>query len=113
MAHELCLIRQCLGVVARIECQVRPLAGDKGLWTLLFAAGMQASQPSAVKAQGPFHGPREAEAVLDAVARNLSDQGYEPCLEPAIWRLHLQAELRRINAEHLRHPGDCLFHPET
>jgi hypothetical protein len=40
------------------------LAGDNGMWTLLFAAGMAGEQPSAIKAQGPFHGPVAAESIL-------------------------------------------------
>ncbi len=54
--RNLSLTRQCLGLVTRIECSIRPLAGDNGMWTLLFAAGMAGEQPSAIKAQGPFHG---------------------------------------------------------
>ncbi len=113
MARDLCLIRHCLGIVTRIECEVRPLADGRGLWTLLCAAGMNAAQPSAIKAQGPFHGALQAEGVLAAIATNLIDQGYRVCPDPAIWRLHLQAELRRQQAEHGRHLGDCQFRPET
>ena len=113
MARDLCLIRHCLGIVTRIECEVRPLADGRGLWTLLCAAGMNAAQPSTIKAQGPFHGPLQAEGVLAAIATNLVDQGYRECPGPAIWRLHLQAELRRQQAEHGRHLGDCQFRPET
>lgn len=113
MARDLCLIRHCLGIVTRIECEVRPLADGRGLWTLLCAAGMNAAQPSAIKAQGPFHGALQAEGVLAAIATNLVDQGYRECPGPAIWRLHLQAELRRQQAEYGRHLGDCQFRPET
>ena len=45
--RNLSLTRQCLGLVTRIECSIRPLAGDNGMWTLLFAAGMAGEQPSA------------------------------------------------------------------
>ena len=48
--RNLSLTRQCLGLVTRIECSIRPLAGDNGMWTLLFAAGMAGEQPSAIKA---------------------------------------------------------------
>jgi hypothetical protein len=54
--RNLSLTRQCLGLVTRIECSIRPLAGDNGMWTLLFAAGMAGEQPSAIKAQGRFMG---------------------------------------------------------
>ncbi len=43
MVRDLCLIRHCLGIVTRIECEVRPLADGRGLWTLLCAAGMNAA----------------------------------------------------------------------
>lgn len=112
MPRSLCLTRQCLGLTTRIECEIRPLAGGRGLWTLLCAAGMSAAQPSAIKAQGPFHGPFVAEAVLDSIAQCLSVQGYEACAEPMIWRLHLQAELRRLNGESGRHQVDFQLHPE-
>ena len=98
MSQTLCLNRQCLGLVTRIECIIRPLAGGNGLWTLLCAAGMDSTQPTAIKAQGPFHGPREAESVLGAIATNLYGQGYCESDSPLIWQLHLQAELRKINA---------------
>lgn len=113
MPRSLCLTRQCLGLVTRIECVIRPLAGENGLWTLLCAAGMSDAQPSAIKAQGPFYGPFVAEGVLAAIAESLAQQGYVECPEPPIWRLHLQAELRRLNGERQRHPGQYQFQPET
>jgi len=102
MSHTLCLNRQCLGLVTRIECTIRPLTGSNGLWTLLCAAGLDGSQPTAIKAQGPFHGPREAESVLGAIASNLHGQGYLESDSPAIWELHMHAELRRVNANQAR-----------
>ena len=113
MSRRLCLTRQCLGLETRIECVIRPLAGEKGLWTLLCAAGMARCQPSTIKAQGPFHGPLVAEAVLAAIADNLALLGYAESSEPAIWSLHLQAELRRVNAERGRHLGDYQFRPDN
>jgi len=113
MARDLCLIRHFMGIVTRIECEVRPLADGRGLWTLLCAAGMSTAQPSAIKAQGPFHGPLVAEEILDSIARCLADQGYAPCAEPPIWRLHLQAELRRLNGVRCRPRGDCQSRPES
>lgn len=97
MPRSLCLTRQCLGLMTRIECVVRPLSGDQGLWTLLCAAGMSGEQPTALKAQGPFHGPVAAESVLMAVAESLTLHGYQEAEELPIWSLHLQGELRRIN----------------
>ena len=112
MSRSFCLTRQCLGLITRIECVVRPLSGESGLWTLICAAGMADSQPTAIKAQGPFHGPFVAESVLDAIAANLAIMGYEAADDPAIWRLHMQAELRRVNASHGRCLIDCQFHPD-
>jgi hypothetical protein len=83
--------------VTRIECAVKPLAGDNGMWTLLFAAGMAGEQPSAIKAQGPFHGPVAAESILDTIVESLTMHGYELADDPQIWSLHLQAQLRQIN----------------
>jgi hypothetical protein len=97
MSRNLCLTRQCLGLVTRIECAVKPLAGDNGMWTLLFAAGMAGEQPSAIKAQGPFHGPVAAESILDTLVESLTMHGYELADDPQIWSLHLQAQLRQIN----------------
>ncbi|MCO7628074.1 hypothetical protein NJC08_16750 [Pseudomonas fluorescens] len=97
MSRNLCLTRQCLGLVTRIECAVKPLAGDNGMWTLLFAAGMAGEQPSAIKAQGPFHGPVAAESILDTIVESLIMHGYELADDPQIWSLHLQAQLRQIN----------------
>jgi hypothetical protein len=97
MSRNLCLTRQCLGLVTRIECAIKPLAGDTGMWTLLFAAGMAGEQPSAIKAQGPFHGPIAAESILDTIVESLTLHGYELADDPQIWSLHLQAQLRQIN----------------
>ncbi len=113
MSRHLCLTRQCLGLVTRIECVIRPLAGERGLWTLLCAAGMSGAQPSAIKAQGPFRGPFVAEAVLDSIAECLEVQGYVETDAPMIWRVHLQGELRRLNGERWRHLGDYQFRPES
>ncbi len=113
MPRNLCLTRECLGLQTRIECMIRPLAGDKGLWTLLFAAGMGGAQPSAVKAQGPFHGPQVAQGVLEAIVESLSLHGYGISDEPPIWSLHLQRQLREINGERCQHLGDYQFHPKT
>lgn len=113
MPRSLCLTRQCLGLVTRIECIVLPLASGNGLWTLICAAGISGEQPSAIKAQGPFCGPCVAEGVLAGIAESLSQQGYDECNELPIWRLHVQAELRRLNGARCRHQGDYQFRPET
>ena len=86
-------------MTTRIECVIRPLNGENGLWTLLCAAGVSGAQPSAIKVQGPFHGPFVAEGVLDSIAECLAVQGYAVCEEPQIWRLHMQSELRKMNGE--------------
>ncbi|MGE6792602.1 hypothetical protein ACQKFS_11305 [Pseudomonas guineae] len=113
MSRSLNLTRHCLGLDTRIECVVLPLAGDNGLWVLICAAGMSGAQPSAVKAQGPFHGPFVAEGILTDIAENLLGMGYEPCTDVPIWRLHIQAELRRLNAARGHHLGDSQFLPES
>ena len=97
MPRNLCLTRQCLGLGTRIECSIRPLAGDNGMWTLLFAAGMTGEQPSTIKSQGPFPGPFVAETFLQSIVENLTQQGYELAQEPQIWCLHVQAHLRQLN----------------
>ena len=102
MSHTLCLNRQCLGLVTRIECVIRPLSSANGLWTLLCAAGIDGAQPTAIKAQGPFHGSRSAESVLEAITANLRSQGYCESDSPSIWQLHIHAELRRVNANQAR-----------
>ena len=80
MSRNLCLTRQCLGLVTRIECSIRPLAGDTGRWTLLFAA----------------------ESILDTIVESLTLHGYELADDPQIWSLHLQAQLREINGGRCR-----------
>ncbi|MVW76891.1 PA4575 family protein [Pseudomonas xionganensis] len=112
MSRSLSLTRHCLGLDTRIECLVLPLAGDVGLWTLICAAGMSGAQPSAIRAQGPFHGPLVAEGVLAGIADSLQLMGYEPCRDVPIWRLHIQAELRRLNGERGRSLGCFQFKPE-
>ena len=97
MPRNLCLTRQCLGLGTRIECSVRPLAGDNGMWTLLFAAGMTGEQPSTIKSEGPFHGSFVAETVLQTIVENLTQHGYELADESQIWCLHVQAHLRLLN----------------
>ncbi len=99
MPRSLCLTRQCLGLETRIECVVRPLSGDNGMWTLLFAAGMSGEQPSALKVQGPFQGAVAAESVLNAIAESLTSHGYQTAEQIPIWSLHLQGELRRVNGD--------------
>ncbi|HCP30065.1 MAG TPA: hypothetical protein DIT96_10715, partial [Pseudomonas sp.] len=69
--------------------------------------------PSAVKAQGPFHGPQVAESVLNAIVDSLTLHGYQLNEDPPIWCLHLQAQLRRMNGERTKNLGDYQFHPET
>ncbi|WP_426152593.1 hypothetical protein [Pseudomonas sp. DC3000-4b1] len=113
MAHALSLTRQCLGLETRIECMIRPVAGGVGHWTLLFAAGMAGEQPTAIKAQGPFHGARAAESVLDAIVDSLTLHGYVLRDDPRIWDIHLHGQLRKINAERGRHLGDYLAHPDA
>ncbi|PTS85325.1 hypothetical protein DBR00_05935 [Pseudomonas sp. HMWF032] len=113
MSRNLNLTRHCLGLDTRIECAVLPLAGNNGLWTLICAAGMSGSQPSAIKAQGPFHGACEAESILADIADNLRGMGYEPCVDVPIWRLHIQARLRQLNGERGHPLSHCQFRPET
>ena len=97
MSRNLCLTRQCLGLVTRIECCVRPLARENGMWTLLFAAGMTGEQPSTIKSQGPFQGAVVAETMLQAIVESLTQQGYQLADDPQIWCLHVQAHLRQLN----------------
>lgn len=107
MSRSLCLTRQCLGLVTRIECSIRPLNGENGLWTLLFAAGMTGEQPTAIKAQGPFAGPQAAETVLSAIVDSLTLHGYSVReQDPQIWSLHLQAQWRKVCGGHT--PGMLL-----
>ncbi|MDM8350931.1 hypothetical protein P8H27_18810 [Pseudomonas sp. sp1636] len=113
MPRSLCLTRQCLGLITRIECVVLPLAGDRGLWTLICAAGLSGAQPSAIKAQGPFCGPVVAEGVLAGIVESLLVQGYDECLELPIWRLHIQAELRRLNGNRHGRQGCFQFQPDN
>lgn len=114
MPRSLCLTRQCLGLVTRIECVIRPLAGGRGLWTLLCAAGLDGAQPSAIKALGPFHGALMAEGMLASIIQNLAVQGYGISGEaPLIWQLHLQAELRRMNGARSHPVGQYQFQPES
>ena len=80
---------------------------------MLFAAGLSGTQPSSVKAQGPFRGPLAAGRVLDEVATTLAGLGYQACADMPIWRLHLQAELRRLNGPRLCRPGNCEPQPES
>lgn len=97
MQPSLCLTRQLLGVVARIECAVRPLAGERGLWVVLCVAGMDAVQPSLINVQGPFCGPCAAHSVLVGIADSLRGHGYREAVDVPIWCLHMQAKLRRLN----------------
>lgn len=99
MSRTITLIRPCLGLVTRIECEIKPLGQEQSLWTLLCAAGLNGQQPTAIKAQGPFHGPKAAEGVMTAIAENLVEQGYIQVEETQIWRLHMQSELRKMNGE--------------
>jgi hypothetical protein len=112
MRSSLCLTRQCLGLVTRIECSIRPLAGNNGLWTLLFAAGMADEQPTAIRAQGPFHGPQAAQAILDAIVDSLTLHGYSLGEGPYIWCLHLQGQLRTMNRERSGRVPGFQFRPE-
>ena len=69
--------------------------------------------PSGNKAQGPFCGPCVAEQILDGIAENLLSQGYQPCIQPPIWRLHMQAQLRRLNQGRGHPQGPRQRHPEA
>lgn len=113
MSRHLNLTRHCLGLDTCIECEVLPLAGNNCLWTLIFAAGMSGAQPSAIRAQGPFCGACAAESCLDDIAENLRGMGYEPSSGVPIWRLHIHAELRRLNAGRGHPLGVCQLQPET
>ncbi|WP_024647411.1 hypothetical protein [Pseudomonas syringae] len=99
MQRSLCLTRECLGLMTRIECVIRPLPCDSNRWMLLFAAGMADEQPSAIKAQGPFNGQPSAQSVLTSITESLSLHGYRSTDNISIWSLHMQAELRRINSD--------------
>ncbi|CAM3264417.1 hypothetical protein BZK31_03125 [Pseudomonas floridensis] len=97
MPRSLCLTRQCLGLITRIECLIRPVPGDEDVWMLMFAAGMSGEQPSAIRSQGPFNGLPAAQSMLTSIAESLTLGGYQTADDVPIWTLHMQAELRRIN----------------
>jgi hypothetical protein len=96
MSSHLCLERSYAGVVTRIEGLARPLHERGGAWYLLLAAGLSGAQPSVVHSQGPIYGGCEAEQGLRSIAEALQDMGYVASAAPLGWRLHLQAELRRL-----------------
>jgi hypothetical protein len=112
MQPSLCLTRQYLGVVTRIECTVRPLAGEQGLWTVLCVAGMDAMQPSLINAQGPFCGPCAAQEILAGIALSLQAQGYRLAGDVPIWSLHMQAKMRRLNGCSGAPKLDFQLHPK-
>lgn len=112
MSRYLTLCRNCLGMGTRIECAALPLTDGTGVWMLICAAGMSASQPSSIKAQGPFYGAFEVEEVIEDIARNLQLMGYETCTDMPIWRLHIQAELRRLSGRAHYGSGHRQGHPE-
>ncbi|KPX06696.1 Uncharacterized protein ALO75_03947 [Pseudomonas syringae pv. coryli] len=109
MQRSLCLTRECMGLMTRIECVIRPLRSDSGQWMVLFAAGMAAEQPSAIKSQGPFRGLPEAQSVLTSVIESLSLHGYQCADDVPIWTLHIQAELRRIDSDRMVCQSSSLF----
>lgn len=112
MLPSLCLTRRCLGVVTRIECAVRPLAGNQGHWVVLCVAGMDAQQPSLVNVQGPFCGPCAAQEILTGIALSLQAQGYQLAGDVPIWRVHMQAKMRRLNGLSGAPKLDFQLHPE-
>lgn len=112
MPRNLCLIRPCLGLTTRIECVVRPLARERTLDPALRRRHVRLPA-FGDQGPGPFHGPLVAEGVLQAIADCLAQQGYIEAVDPPIWRLHLQGELRRLNGERRPHVGDYLFRPES
>jgi hypothetical protein len=112
MLRSVCLIRRYLGVVTRIECEVRPLAGGQGSWVVLCAAGLDAEQPSMVNLQGPFCGPCMAQEILCAIIDSLLAQGYQQASSVAIWRLHLQAQIRLLQGPRPAPLGSKQTHPK-
>jgi len=109
MPRSLCLNRECLGLITRIECVIRPMPGDDGLWMVLFAAGMSGEQPSALRSQGPFTSLAAAQSILESIAENLLLGGYRPADDVPIWTLHMQAELRRLNGDLSRYQRSSPF----
>ena len=87
-----------------------------GVWIALTALRANAAEPvdvqlvlavdvslsmSAAELEIQRHGYAAAlthETVLQAIADNLVGQGYRESDDPSIWQLHMQAELRRGNA---------------
>lgn len=112
MLPSLCLTRQYLGVVTRIECAVRPLLGGQGRWVVLCVAGMDARQPSVINAQGPFCGPCAAQEILGGIAARLLALGYRQVVDVPIWQLHMQAKMRQLNGSSGRLLVDFQSHPE-
>ncbi|WP_440830706.1 hypothetical protein ACTABV_01040 [Pseudomonas fragariae (ex Marin et al. 2024)] len=109
MPRSLCLTRECMGLMTRIECVIRPLPHDNGQWMVFFAAGMAEEQPSAIKSPGPFKGLPAAQTVLTSVIESLSLHGYQCADEVPIWTLHIQAELRRIDSDRTVCQSSSLF----
>lgn len=112
MSPSLCLTRQYLHVVTRIECAVRPLAGNQGHWVVLCVAGMDDQQPSVINVQGPFCGPCTAQEILAGISASLQAQGYRQVSDGPIWCLHMQAKIRQLNGQHSHSAVDFQFHPE-
>lgn len=110
MPTTFCLIRDCLGLRLRIECQTRALRDGSGLWWILCAAGRDGEPVSALRSQGPFHGELQAQRGLQAIIANLQPLGYQSSALPALWSLPLQAELRRLQHQPHSRPWHCPQH---
>lgn len=96
MQRSLCLTRECMGLMTRIECVIRPLPHDGGQWMVLFAAGMAEEQPSAIKSQGPFNGLPAAQAVLTSIIESLSLHGYQCADDVPICKVHIGTDRKSV-----------------
>ena len=93
----------------RIELHLCRL--DDELFTLIMLSGVNSKQATRIKQQGPYHSKDQAQAALNAIAKELTVFEFRLNDSPLIWQIQAQAELRTLRKTRSNNQVDTTFTP--
>ena len=85
---------------------------DNNTFMLVCLAGSKHSNPSKLRAQGPFHSAQQAQGARNAIMCALQKEGYTPASDLPCWELHAQAFANNCRETLALNKGDYDFDPK-
>jgi len=84
---------------------------DQKLRSLVMLAGQDNTLPETNQQQGPYHSSAQAQAALNAIAKELINKGFHLSDESLIWQINAQSLLKKNRSTREKNATDTTFVP--